>query len=152
MGGLTGDDGEVYNHPLYALPYHPHEGEENFPCEPLPEWFRELLGGTDDVFALFINRGKKLTDWGVAADMARYRANYERIRELYATRESIDASIETCRGNLDLAANRLATAHTADHLPAFRFLANWSYCTHGDEGRPLHQMHHGTRRGTPKRT
>jgi hypothetical protein len=36
-----------------------------------------LLGGTDNIFVLFIKGGKKLTDWGVAADMARYRANAE---------------------------------------------------------------------------
>jgi hypothetical protein len=70
MGGLTGDDGEVYTHPLHALPYRPREGEENFPREPLPEWFRELLTGTDDIFALFIDGGKELADWGIAADMA----------------------------------------------------------------------------------
>jgi hypothetical protein len=147
MGGLTGDDGEVYSHPLHALPYHPHEGEENLPLEPLPEWFRELLGGTDGIFALFIDGGKKLTDWGVPADMARYRANSERIRELYAARETLDNSIETCRGNIDLAA-----ARAADRLPAFRFLADRSYCTHGDEGRPLHQMHHGRKKVTFKGT
>jgi hypothetical protein len=70
MGGLTEDDGEVYTHPLHALPYRPREGEEDFPREPLPEWFRDLLNGTDDIFALFIDGGKKLSDWGVAADMA----------------------------------------------------------------------------------
>jgi hypothetical protein len=128
------------------------EGEENFPHEPLPEWFRDLLGGTDNIFALFIDRGKKLTDWGVAADMARYRANTERICMLYTTCESIDGSIDTCRGNLNLAAACLADAHAADHLPAFCTLADHSWCTHGDEGPSLHHMHHGLKKVTFKQT
>jgi hypothetical protein len=152
MGGLTGDDGEVYTHPLHALPYHPCEGEEDFPREPLPEWFRDLLNGTDDIFALFIDGGKKLMDWGVAADMARYRAHANWIVELCAAREGIEASLVACHGNLDLAAAHLADAHAAERLPAFRTLADRSWCTHGDKGRPLHSMHHGTKRVTFKQT
>jgi hypothetical protein len=151
MGGLPGDDGEVFNHPLYALPYRPRDGEESFPREPLPEWFRDLLTGTEDTFALFIDGGKELSDWGVAADMARYRAHANRIVELCAAREGIEASLVTCRGNLDLTAARLANAHAANRLPAFRTLADRSWCTYGDEGPPLHTMHHGPKRATVKR-
>jgi hypothetical protein len=84
--------------------------------------------------------------------MARYRAHATHIIELCAACEGIEASLVGCRGNLDLIAACLADAHATDRLPAFRTLADRSWCTDGDEGRPLHTMHHGPKRVTFKKT
>ena len=114
---MGGDDDAIYTFPLYAAAYVPRPGEEDLPQLSLPEWFRSLMHGPVAHYDLLLKDARKLRDWGIAADIARSRANSNRIRELYVAREDIDAGITVCREEEDLVAYRLGTARAAERLP-----------------------------------
>jgi hypothetical protein len=128
-GTMGGTSGEIYSTPIYAQPYDRYgatEGNENadVPAEAMPEWFRDLLHGSPAAFATLLHGSRALNDWGITADIARYRSYGERVSDLYRARESIDASISGLRDNMDLASFRLGTAQASNRLPRFQNLAN----------------------------
>jgi hypothetical protein len=128
MGGTSG---EIYSTAAFAQPYNrygPTEGNESadVPAEALPEWFRDLLHGSPAAFATLLHGSRALNDWGVTANISRYRSYGERVSDLYRARESIDASISGLRDNMDLASFRLGAAQVTGHLPRFQNLANVS--------------------------
>jgi hypothetical protein len=126
MGGTAV---EIYSTSIFAQPYDrygPTEGNKNadVPAEAMPEWFRDLLHGSPAAFATLLHGSRALNDWGVTADISRYRSYGERVSDLYRARESIDASIGGLRDNMDLASFRLGMAQAANRLPRFQNLAN----------------------------
>jgi hypothetical protein len=119
--GTMGVGEDIYMHPLAALPHYPDEDD---PPEPLPEWFIELMHATNPYFCSLLQGCCLLEDWGLTTDVALYRATSERIQELHAAREGIDASIANCRERLDLVAFRLGSARAALRLAQFQNFAS----------------------------
>jgi hypothetical protein len=108
---------EVYAFELYATEYPPpSEEDERPPPEPLPEWFRDLCHATFPHYRALLDGSRGLEDWGLTADIARYRATSERIRDLYAAQEGIEASLTGLRESLDLVAFRLGSARAGECL------------------------------------
>jgi hypothetical protein len=116
--GTMGEPGsEVYAFELYATEYPPPSKEdERPPPELLPEWFRDLCHATFPHYRALLDGSRGLEDWGLTADIARYRATSERIRDLYTTQEGIEASITGLRESLDLVAFRLGSTRAGERL------------------------------------
>jgi hypothetical protein len=124
--GTMGEPGsEVYAFELYATEYPPpSEEDERPPPEPLPEWFRDLCHTTFPHYRALLDGSRGLEDWGLTADIARYRATSERIRDLYAAQEGIEASLTGLQESLDLVAFRLGSAQAGERLGRYCNLVN----------------------------
>ena len=111
-GTMGGTGAEIYACPLEAQP--PQEaltnGGENRVGEPLPEWLLDLLRGSETTFHQLLRAAHNTGDWGLPADIARYRAMVNRVNELHAAREGILDSLGSCWESLDLIAGRLGGA------------------------------------------
>jgi hypothetical protein len=114
----------VYCHSLYAITYWTPVDDDSYPQEPLPEWFRDLIHATEPCFRTLLQGARILEDWGVTADIARYRATSERLRDLAAAREGIDAALTAQRETLDLVTFRLGSARAAERLSRYQNLAD----------------------------
>ena len=115
MGG-AGD--EMYLCPLYATIPSEQDGFLTLdgPTKLLPEWFLDLLYAGEPHFHVLLAAAKDMDDWGLTADIACYRASLEWVRDLYAAREGIDASIASCHKQLDLTTFRLGSACASGRL------------------------------------
>jgi hypothetical protein len=114
----------VYSLPLYATTYRTPVDDNSYPQEPLPEWFRDLMHATEPSFHTLLQGARILEDWGVTADIARYRATSERLRDLATAKEGIDAALTAQRETLDLVTFRLGSARAAEQLSRYQNLAN----------------------------
>jgi hypothetical protein len=76
------------------------------------------MHATEPCFHTLLQGARILEDWGVTADIARYRATSERLRDLAAAKEGIDAALATQRETLDLVAFRLGSARAAERVTA----------------------------------
>jgi hypothetical protein len=135
----------VYSLPLYATTYRTPVDDDSYPQEPLPEWFRDLMHATEPSFRILLQGARVLEDWGVTADITRYRATSERLRDLAAAKEGIDAALATQRETLDLVAFRLGSARAAERLSRYQNLANEVASVRHEDHTPVRA--HGHRAG-----
>src|SRR5579863_5121543 len=99
-----GEHDAPYVVPIYASPAFSTES----PIEPLPPWFRNLLRGPTATYNNLLSQSKTLDDWGVPADIARYRSldDEERavalqIRVLEEDMASLCHARKICEGRLE---------------------------------------------------
>ncbi|KAF8488829.1 hypothetical protein F5888DRAFT_1639005 [Russula emetica] len=125
-GTMGGTGAETYAYPLEALPLHDASGDggENRSGEPLPEWLLDLLRGSETTFWLVLHASQSTGDWGLPADIARYRATVNRVNELHAAREGILDSLNSCWESLDLIAGRLGGAKAPSRLAHLQYVAD----------------------------
>src|SRR6266446_928510 len=90
---------------IYAVPRYTAD-----PAEPLPHWIHETLQGSTPAYAAFLDAVKATDDWGLEADVMRYRALDERVlaykAQLDRTHGELKGAIITrdqCRGRLECA-------------------------------------------------
>ncbi len=77
VAGYTAEDGphdlphvcEIYASPKYTAD----------PAEPLPHWIHETLQGSTTGYAAFLDAVKATDDWGLEADVIRFRTLDERV-------------------------------------------------------------------------
>ena len=125
-GTMGGTGAEVYAYPLEARPPYDasEDGEENRAGEPLPEWLLDLLRGSETTFRLVLQASQSTGDWGLPADVARYRATINRVNELHTAREGILDSLNSCWESLDLIAGRLGRAKAPSRLGHLQYIAD----------------------------
>jgi hypothetical protein len=114
----------LYSLPLYATIYQTPVDDDAYPQEPLPEWFRDLMHATEPCFRTLLQGAWILEDWGVTADIARYRATLERLRDLAAAKEGINAALTSQQETLDLVAFLLESPRAAERLSRYQNLAD----------------------------
>jgi len=102
-----------YSLPIYACAVYSSE-----PIDPLPTWFHQLLVGTPAVHANFAKAAHQLDDWGVAADIVRYRKLDDDLSCINAELERLEAEAGVvriaktiCEGQLELACAPKQLAH-----------------------------------------
>src|SRR6266446_2367988 len=108
VAGYTSEDGphdlphicEIYANPKYTAD----------PAEPLPHWIHETLQGSAPAYAAFLDAIRATDDWGLEADVIRFRALNERVlaykAQLDRTHGELKSTIITrdqCRGWLECA-------------------------------------------------
>jgi hypothetical protein len=89
---------EVYATPGYAIAT---------PSEPMPSWFHQLLIGNSAKYNTLRDAIANLDDWGILADVARYRQLEDDIASAYAEMELVHTHIDALRQARQLAQARL---------------------------------------------
>jgi len=99
--------------PIYARAVYSAE-----PTEPIPAWFHQLLTGTPSIYANLTKAAHRLDDWGVAADIARFRKLDDDLSCINAEIERLNAEADAtriaktiCEGRLELARAPKQLAH-----------------------------------------
>src|SRR6266403_280537 len=108
VAGYTAEDGphdlphvcEIYASPKYTAD----------PAEPMPHWIHETLQGSAAGYAAFLDAVKAMDDWGLEADIMRFRVLDERViaykAQLDCTHGELKSTIiarDQCRGWLECA-------------------------------------------------
>ncbi len=118
VAGYTAEDGphdlphmcEIYASPKYTAD----------PAEPLPHWIHETLQGSAPAYTAFLDAVRATDDWGLEADVMRFRALDERVlaykAQLDRTHGELKGAIVTrdqCRGRLECARLGERVSHLA---------------------------------------
>src|SRR6266446_6934281 len=116
--GYTAEDGphdlphvcEIYASPKYTAD----------PAEPLPHWIHESLQGSAPAYAAFLDAVRSADDWGLEADVMRFRTLNERVlaykAQLDHTHGELKSTIiarDQCRGRLECARLAERVSHLA---------------------------------------
>jgi hypothetical protein len=113
---LDGPNDRPFISEIYA---EPHYDEDGAPPAPLPAWFRGILIGASSSYHTFREGVADLDDWGLLADIQRYREADEHIMSLRAKIDSLDRDLKGLQQYRDCCEGRLEGAHAAkrlDHL------------------------------------
>jgi len=115
------------------------------PIEPLPAWFHQLLVGTPTIHANFAKVAHQLDDWGIAADIARYRKQDNNLscinaelKQLKAEAGAIRITKTICEGRLELACAPKQLAHMECLAMPFVWQRNEQLATHGGWKKSVH--------------
>ncbi len=118
VAGYTAEDGphdlphicEIYATPKYTAD----------PAEPLSHWIHETLQGSAPAYAAFLDAVKAADDWGLEADVMRFRALDERVlaykAQLDRTHGELKGAIiarDQCKGRLECARLAERVSHLA---------------------------------------
>ncbi len=118
VAGYTAEDGphdlphvcEIYASPKYMAD----------PADPLPHWIHETLQGSAPAYAAFLDAVRATDDWGLEADVIRFRALDERVlaykAQLDRTHGELKGAIiarDQCRGRLECARLGERVSHLA---------------------------------------
>jgi hypothetical protein len=116
---------------LYARPAEP---SPNTPTEPIPSWFRQLLHGPMQQFGELRDAARRYdTDWGVYADLIRYRDLDDQVDWLRQELDVVSSELRTTQDARTACEGRLAAANAASH---FAHLQHARHTRFEDEGGP----------------
>jgi len=85
-----GPKSDPYLVPIHAAPIFSSE-----PIDPIPQWLHQLLIGQSAIFHMLINAAKKLDNWGVAADITCYREYNDKMADINAYIEQLQAEADS---------------------------------------------------------
>src|SRR5882757_829010 len=105
--GLTGNEkpGEgPCSKPIYAMPV------RGLVPVALPSWFHNMLIGRTACFEKLRNAAHNTNNFGVIADVSRYRQDHDLLRQLVQEQEMLSAELELIRERLGLTRGRLEAA------------------------------------------
>jgi len=125
--GVTGRFGTgepAYAHDLFARPVEQPET----PNEPLRPWFLRLLQGSSTNYAHLRDAIEELEDWGLAADITRYREYEDQVRDLNATIHSLRAEADLTETLLDSCRHRLSAANADKRLARLEAVCHGKDC------------------------
>src|SRR6266404_6030983 len=114
VAGYTAEDGphdlphvcEIYASPKYTAD----------PVEPLPHWIHETLQGPAPGYAAFLDAVKATDDWGLEADVIRFRALDERVLAYKAQLDRTHGELKSTIIARDQCQGRLECAHLAERV------------------------------------
>src|SRR5712672_2805055 len=125
--GVTGRFGKgepVYAHEIFARPVE----DPSFPAEPMHPWFLRLLQGSTSSYAHLREAADQLGDWGLAADIARFRQCEDQLRELNATIHSLRAEANLTETLQDTCRIRLGAANAHGLLARLESVCHGKDC------------------------
>jgi len=108
---------------LYSLPIYAQAVYSSKPINPLPAWFHQLLVGTPAIYANFAKAAHRLDDWGIAADIARYRKLDDDLSCINAELKWLEAEAGAIRISKTICKGRLELAHAPKQLAHMECLA-----------------------------
>jgi hypothetical protein len=117
MGGM-GD-------PIYVIELHA-QGRYNPDRKPVPlgDWFTGLLAPRGKMFIHVLKAARETDDWGLVADLARYRAYSDRLADYDNTLRGIENAREAAHDKLTATEARLACAQADQRLANLRALTD----------------------------
>jgi len=107
----------------YSLPIYAQAVYSSEPIDPIPAWFHQLLVGTPAIYANFTKAAHQLDDWGVAADITRYRKLDDNLSCINAELEWLKAEARAIRIAKTICEGRLELAHAPKQLAHMECLA-----------------------------
>jgi len=125
--GVTGRFGKgepAYAHELFARPIE----DPSFPAEPMRPWFLRLLQGSTTSYTHLREAANELGDWGLAADIARFRQCEDQLRELNATIHSLRAEADLTETLQDACRIRLGAANAHGRLARLESVCHGKDC------------------------
>jgi hypothetical protein len=134
-------NGRIAGHPRHYAPDHePHiadifaspAGEDTGTCEAMPLWFQNILCGHGAQFQALVLASQKLEDWGIEADIRRYRDNDDQIQAHYFRIKQLEADLGVLHNAQGMARFRLEQARVPQLLSHL----------HGLAGRPREGFNH----------
>ena len=117
--GPRGTGSQPYLIPVYASPI-PSTDE---PIEPFPNWMRAILHGPSAPYLNLLESAKTLDDWGVAADLARYRRCDEELMLIENKIRTLEVERVAMEYNRTIIAARLEAARATESLAFLEGLA-----------------------------
>ena len=110
-----------HNHPYITDVYAAPKYDTNHPFVPMPLWFRHLLTGPSPLFDQLRDLAADLDDWGVLANVLRFREYDDDVARTQACIEQYQTEYNTLKLGRSLIQSRLEAAqvHTQmGHLEA----------------------------------
>jgi len=148
--GVTGRFGKgepAYAHEIFARPVE----DPSFPAEPMRPWFLRLLQGSTASYTHLREAADDLGDWGLTANITRFRQCEDQLRELNATIHSLRAEADLTETLQEACRNHLATANAHGCLARLESVCHGKDCRFPIRGdfavRPTSYRSHG--RGRP---
>ena len=114
-------DEDVYVAPLYASPTQVIDE----PVETMPVWYHRLLVGPSEGYHDLVADTKKLDDWGLDAEVQRYRRHHERQRELQLEIERLEGERTLITHQLAAGQRRLEAAQAPGRVRRLERLGEW---------------------------
>ena len=94
----------------------------NEPSTPLPIWFLQILQGRTAAFDTLQQASFRLDDYGIPADLSRYRNLYNELRHTLLDIDRLQAEQELIREHMDQARCRLESCNIAKRLSRYQAL------------------------------
>jgi len=107
----------------YSLPIYARAIYSSEPVEPLPAWFHQLLVGAPAVYANLTKAAHRLDDWGISADISRYRKLDDDLSCINAELKRLEAEARAIRIGKTICEGRLELARAAKQLGHMECLA-----------------------------
>lgn len=99
-----------YAHPYITDIYSASRYDATHPYSPIPAWFRQLLAGPSVLFDQLRDAAADLDDWGVLADILRFRQQDDKLGQLYAIIEQRQAELDGLKLARSITQSRLEAA------------------------------------------
>ena len=118
-------NGRIAGYPQHYAPGHePHiadifatpADEASGPSEPMPLWFKNILNGHGAQFQTLVLASQKLEDWGVEADIRRFRDYDDQIQAHYFRIKQLKADLGVLHNARDMSQFRLEQARVPQLL------------------------------------
>jgi hypothetical protein len=129
--GPRGSNSQPYLIPVYASPI----TSTDEPIEPFPNWMRAILHGPSAPYLNLLESAKTLDDWGVAADLARYRRCDEELMLIENKIRTLEVERVAMEYNRTIIAARLEASRAAESLAFLEGLAPLPSRRHLEEER-----------------
>ena len=81
----------------YLVPIHAAPIFSSEPIDPIPQWLHQLLISQSAIFHTLVNTAKKLDDWGVAANITCYWEYNDKMADINAHIEQLQAKADSVR-------------------------------------------------------
>jgi hypothetical protein len=108
-------------------------------AEPLPAWFLRACSSDSALWPQVLSATRALDDWGLLADMARYRAHDAQLRRLHLSVLNLEQEIASAEHCFDAVRARLVAAQAGKHLASLSALTTPS----GQDRRAAQAVRHG---------
>jgi len=125
-----GDHSNPYVTNIYSAP----RFDDAHPFQPIPSWFRQLLTGPSALFDQLRDAASELDDWGVLADIIRFREQDDEIALLNARLDKYQAELD---------AVKLVRSITQSRLEAAQIHLQLGHMEALNRGHPLHRPRNG---------
>ena len=112
LGSAFGPEDEPHITEIFASPAPSHMR----PLEPMPLWFRQLLSGPGALFSQLRVEATDLDDWGILADIVRFRQHDDELGSLYARIDHLQNALDATKYARGLAQSRLEAAQVHKRL------------------------------------
>jgi hypothetical protein len=128
VAGFTEEDGPHSTPHIINAFAPPAYSDNDDPIEPMPAWFRRTLTGPEPGFQTMRQHIATLDNWGLLAEVTRYREIQSDLSSRLHRSEELQAEIDSLRHARDQSEGRLTAAEAHKHATQFEFVSGPHAC------------------------